>query len=150
MKRPLPSRVDEHRVAGPYGTHSGACVLKTGSAHLRCIFSNGLGWDHVSVSLPTRCPTWAEMEFIKRTFFADDETAMQLHVPLAEHISHHPYCLHIWRPQSAGEIAAIREEWGDEWPYGELESPGTIPRPPSSAVGPTVGGERRMSSEKVK
>jgi hypothetical protein len=90
------------------------------------------------------------MEFVKRIFFADDETAMQLHVPLAEHISHHPYCLHIWRPQSAGEIAAIREEWGDEWPYGELESPGTIPRPPSSAVGPTVGGERRMSSEKVK
>ena len=23
---------------------------------------------------------------------------MQLHVPVAEHLNAHPYCLHIWRP----------------------------------------------------
>jgi hypothetical protein len=39
------------------------------------------------------------MEFVKRRFFHDDETAMQLHVPVAQHINHHPYCLHLWRPQ---------------------------------------------------
>lgn len=55
-------------------------------------------WDHVSVSLRNRCPNWPEMEFIKRLFFRDDEAAMQLHVPVSDHRSFHPYCLHIWRP----------------------------------------------------
>lgn len=55
-------------------------------------------WDHVSVSLPNRCPNWPEMESIKRLFFRDDEAAMQLHPPLSDYRSHHPYCLHIWRP----------------------------------------------------
>lgn len=58
----------------------------------------GGGWDHVSVSTPSRCPTWAEMDVVKRLFFRDDETAMQLHVPVAQHKNHHPYCLHLWRP----------------------------------------------------
>jgi hypothetical protein len=76
----------------------GAFWVHCGKAHLKVIASDGGGWDHVSVSLPGRCPTWDEMEFIKRTFFRDDETAMQLHVPASEHIDIHPYCLHIWRP----------------------------------------------------
>lgn len=66
----------------------------------RVIASSGLGWDHVSVSLPDRCPTWDEMEFIKRTFFKPDEVAMQLHLPPADHINRHPYCLHLWRPHA--------------------------------------------------
>lgn len=66
---------------------------------LRVIASSGKGWDHVSVSLPDRCPTWEEMDHVKRLFFKDEETAMQLHVPTSEHISHHPNCLHLWRPQ---------------------------------------------------
>lgn len=68
---------------------------------LRIIASSGEGWDHVSVSLPDRTPHWAEMEHVKRLFFQDDECAMQLHVPPSDHISHHPYCLHIWRPLEA-------------------------------------------------
>jgi hypothetical protein len=67
---------------------------------LRVVASDGLGWDHVSVSRKNRTPNWAEMEFIKRRFFADNETAMQLHVPPAQHISVHPHCLHLWRPQA--------------------------------------------------
>ena len=55
-------------------------------------------WDHLSASLADRCPTWEEMEFLKRLFFKPQETAMQLHVPTSAHISNHPYCLHIWRP----------------------------------------------------
>jgi hypothetical protein len=70
-------------------------------------------WDHVSVSLPRRCPNWPEMEFVKRLFFRDDEAAMQLHPPLSDYVSCHPYCLHIWRPTEAA-----------------------IPLPPSSFVGP--------------
>jgi hypothetical protein len=81
---------------------------------LRVIASSGEGWDHVSVSLPERCPTWAEMEQVKRLFFRDDETAMQLHVPPTDHISIHPFCLHLWRPHGA-----------------------EIPRPPGWMVGPS-------------
>jgi hypothetical protein len=66
---------------------------------LRVIASTGYGWDHVSVSRRTRCPNWTEMEQIKRLFFEDTEVAMQIHVPVSEHLSYHPYCLHIWRPQ---------------------------------------------------
>jgi hypothetical protein len=65
---------------------------------LHIIASWDLGWDHVSVSLNDRCPTWDEMEKVKRLFFRDHETAFQLHVPTQEHINIHPYCLHLWRP----------------------------------------------------
>jgi len=79
---------------------------------LRIIAASGFGWDHVSVSCKKRCPTWAELELVKRTFFEDDETAMQLHVPPAEHINNHEFCLHLWRPLDV-----------------------EIPRPPGSMVG---------------
>jgi len=62
------------------------------------VASSGEGWDHVSVSRPTRCPNWPEMEHIAALFFRDDETAMQLHVPASDHVNNHPFCLHWWRP----------------------------------------------------
>ena len=65
---------------------------------LRCIASVGGGWDHVSVSRPDRTPSWAEMDYVKKTFFHADEIAMQLHVAERDHINVHPYCLHLWRP----------------------------------------------------
>jgi hypothetical protein len=64
------------------------------------VASHGLGWDHVSVSFHDRCPTWEEMEWVKRKFFRDDETAMQLHVAVSDHISIHPHTLHLWRSQT--------------------------------------------------
>lgn len=65
---------------------------------LRIIASWGDDWDHVSVSLPDRCPTWEEMDKVKRAFFDRDELVMQIHPAEADHISMHPYCLHLWRP----------------------------------------------------
>lgn len=97
-------RVRSDRVLSVYGNYgddkAGVFELpspRTGS-RLFIIASSDLGWDHVSVSLPNRCPNWHEMELVKRTFFADDEIAMQLHVPPKDHISFHPNCLHLWRP----------------------------------------------------
>lgn len=81
--------------------------------YLRVIADVKLGWEHVSVSLPHRCPTWDEMETIKRLFFRDNETVMQLHVPEKDHVNYHPFCLHLWRPLNK-----------------------TIPRPPQVLVGP--------------
>lgn len=77
---------------------------------MRCIVSAGRldpsapPWDHVSVSLENRCPTWQEMDYLARLFFKPTEAAMQLHVPASEHVNCHPYCLHIWRPSGLKKI----------------------------------------------
>jgi hypothetical protein len=84
-----------HPMYGKPDPAEGGCFL-LGKLHI--IASWGGGWDHVSVSLHDRCPTWDEMERVKRAFFLDGETAMQLHVPVKDHINVHPYCLHLWRP----------------------------------------------------
>ena len=92
-----------------YGEDGGAVQW----GDLKIVFSWGGNWDHVSVSCEDRCPTWLEMEAVKRAFFKDKETAMQLHVPVDDHLSFHPNCLHMWRPQRV-----------------------KIPRPPSEMVAP--------------
>jgi hypothetical protein len=100
---------DAHRIPMPLqfieinpdlveGEFCGAFVFDCAGIFLRIIADAGDEWDHVSVSLSNRCPTWAEMEYVKRVFFKDDETAMQLHVPPVQHINNHPYVLHLWRP----------------------------------------------------
>lgn len=99
------------RLGGEPGSGcDGAFRLRGGPTgmDLLCIVSDGrhwtsLGlplpvWEHVSVSLRHRCPTWAELEFVKRTFWAEDEWALQLHVPPSRHINVHPHVLHLWRP----------------------------------------------------
>jgi hypothetical protein len=76
----------------------GAFEVPCGVITLRVIASNGEDWDHVSISVKGRCPTWQEMEYVKRMFFKPNETAMQLHVKPDDHISVHPFVLHLWRP----------------------------------------------------
>jgi hypothetical protein len=89
-----------------YGAFALRCP-RTGE-RLRVIVSDGdykraglspeYAWEHVSVSLPNRCPNWKEMDWIKDIFWKEDETVFQFHVPKADHINRHPYCLHLWRP----------------------------------------------------
>lgn len=79
---------------------------------LNFIASWGAGFEHVSVSIPTRCPSWEQMCLVKETFWRDDECCMQLHPKKEDYVNNHPFCLHIWRP--------IDEE---------------IPMPPSLMVG---------------
>ena len=77
----------------------------TGTAavvQLNCIASNGHGWDHVSVSVEDRCPTWAEMSHVYSLFALPNEAWMQLHVPSRDHVNFHPHCLHLWRPHRRG------------------------------------------------
>jgi len=68
-------------------------------APMTVVASSEGGWDHISVSRRNRVPNWHEMEHVKRMFFADDETAVQFHVPATDHINTHPNCLHLWRWQ---------------------------------------------------
>ena len=80
---------------------------------LKVIISDGLGWEHASVSAPGRTPTWGEMQYVKELFWEPEDVVMQLHPPESEYVDCHPYCLHLWRPLLA-----------------------EIPVPPSVFVGP--------------
>lgn len=68
------------------------------------IASNGLGWEHVSVSVrpqnknATRCPTWEEMCWVKDQFWDKDKAVVQYHPAESDYVSMHPFCLHLWRP----------------------------------------------------
>jgi hypothetical protein len=104
---------------GSFGDHTcGAFLVPSpiDQAEMVIIASSEGGWEHISVSRRNRCPNWAEMEHVKRLFFKDDETAMQLHVPVADHISRCDTCLHLWRPDAAeiprppGWMVDLKEE----------------------------------------
>lgn len=63
--------------------------------------SDGEGWEHVSVSVlddQTLCPTWAEMHWVKRQFWKDTETVLQIHPPQCEYVKGKDIeVLHLWR-----------------------------------------------------
>lgn len=69
-------------------------------------------WQHVSVSLKKRVPTWEEMNFIKDLFWKEDDCVVQFHPPKEDYVNNCEYCLHLWR-------------WTKE----------TFPRPPKHLVG---------------
>jgi len=70
-----------------------------GVGTLTVIASDGDGWDHVSVSHPTRCPTWREMQRVRECFFKENEWVVQYSPPKSEHVNFMETCLHLWRPQ---------------------------------------------------
>ena len=61
------------------------------------VASWGGGWEHVSVSLARRCPTWEEMCMVKDIFWGEEECVVQFHPPRSEYVNRHPYCLHLWK-----------------------------------------------------
>lgn len=76
------------------------------------IFSEGEGWEHLSVTLVQvktqaskkvlkpveRCPTWPEMVFLKDLFWNPTECVVQYHPPMSAYVNNHPFCLHLWKP----------------------------------------------------
>lgn len=93
-------RIDwELRAHGVVGDRFGGCFeVPVGQMLLHVIAASGGNWDHVSVSLAQRTPTWEEMSAVHRMFAKSTEVWMQLHVTPSAHINVHPYCLHLWRP----------------------------------------------------
>lgn len=144
--RPTPNeRAEAFRVAGPRNSNYGMFIAKCEHVNLTIMVSDGAGWDHVSVSLLKRCPTWDEMCWVKRLFFTDDEAVMQIHPRQDDYVNFHESCLHLWRPQTEAEIQAVHDEWdksGDEWPYGDLKPQGVIPLPPTWMIGPKQHEQR--------
>lgn len=65
--------------------------------------SDGMGWEHCSVSIALpgrqalRCPTWEEMCFIKNLFWDAEDCVVQFHPAKSEYVNRHPFVLHLWR-----------------------------------------------------
>lgn len=73
------------------------------------IASDGMGWEHVSVTLKdtstsgalyqvNRCPYWGEMCFVKKMFWDKKDTVIQYHPADENYINRHEFVLHLWRP----------------------------------------------------
>jgi len=113
IRFPEDCRIRSGRLASPPGGNGAFMVpLPTGST-CAVIASTGEGWEHVSVSLQHRVPTWDEMCSIKRLFWEPEDCVVQYHPPKSEYVNCHPHCLHLWR---------------------SLDAP--MPRPPTILVGP--------------
>lgn len=88
-----------HATNASHGNNGAFFVpCRPGKPPFMVIASDGGGWEHVSASLPDRCPTWQEMCAIKALFWDDEDTVMQLHPPRSQWVNNHAYCLHLWRP----------------------------------------------------
>jgi len=114
------SHLEEYRVIiGPMkslpGRHEGAFRIRRKSFILSVIAFDSVmidkndkedweKWDHVSVSLETRCPNWEEMNAVKMMFWEDWEIAVQFHPKLADYVNKHPYCLHLWSHPTIAEL----------------------------------------------
>jgi hypothetical protein len=106
-----------HPVLGgsPSGASHGYFEIVTGLEVLRVVSSgqatpaSKMRWEHVSVSLSSRCPTWDEMCRVKELFWQDDETVVQLHPPKSLHFNLHRFCLHLWRDSQQVQELPPRE-----------------------------------------
>lgn len=65
---------------------------------LNFIFSYQMGWEHLSVSMPSRTPTWDQMCVMKNIFWKKDEACVEYHPREEDYVNNHKHCLHIWRP----------------------------------------------------
>lgn len=65
---------------------------------LNFIFSYQMGWEHLSVSMPSKTPSWDQMCMMKDVFWNKDEACVQYHPKEEDYVNMHPHCLHIWKP----------------------------------------------------
>jgi hypothetical protein len=80
------------------GGHHGTYLMPFASFTLSVIACDGMGWEHVSVSLPHRTPNWREMCFIKAVFWDEEDGVIQYHPAKSEYVNLHDHCLHLWKP----------------------------------------------------
>lgn len=109
MKVPEKFRLRKHKVLGSDSSfgNNGFFIIphyRIRDYEIRCQVSDGLGWEHVSVTIAregekaSRCPTWEEMCFVKSTFWDKQDCVIEYHPPESEYVSNHHFCLHLWKP----------------------------------------------------
>ena len=90
---------------GQFGTtpadgFNGLFWIPLNGLQVRCIASDGEGWQHVSVSLvnSNMPPSWSIMCQVKELFWSDEDWVVQFHPAKSEYVNQHHGCLHLWRP----------------------------------------------------
>lgn len=66
---------------------------------VKCVASDGYGWQHVSVSLVQSLftPSWDMMCKIKDLFWEPEDWVIQFHPARSAYVNCHRGCLHLWR-----------------------------------------------------
>lgn len=54
-------------------------------------------WQHISISVIGRCPSWREMCFVKDLFFSPEDVVVQFHPKKSEYVNMAKTCLHLWK-----------------------------------------------------
>ena len=111
-KHPLLGKSEPDALYGYYCLPSpvdGAILAVISGGERRNDSADLTAWEHVSVSLSDRCPTWEEMSYIKGLFWKRRETVVQFHPSEENYINVHLYCLHLWCDTLDGH--SLPPEW---------------------------------------
>lgn len=100
MKKLEELKQTSNLLIGSVGVDGGRGKIHYGKLVASVIWSNGGGWEHVSIAPYRRSytPSWDEMCKLKDMFFYDDEVVVQYHPAKSEYVNNVSNCLHLWRP----------------------------------------------------
>ena len=99
-------RIGEFGTTEAFGNNGGftipSPVKKSRTLHV--FASDGIGWEHVSVSVrigkgdEVQTPFWDEMQYLKGIFWDAEDVVMQLHPAESDYVNVAENVLHLWRP----------------------------------------------------
>lgn len=93
--------IDYQRVAGsPFNSPISSAWKKIGD-DVAVLVSESVEaddriWLHVSVSRPTRLPSWSDLRRVKDAFIGKDRKAIQVLPAQSEYVNIHPHVLHLF------------------------------------------------------
>jgi len=106
MKDVFPDVVEKARRARPpwpmtkKGDKEGYFQIRHNGNIFHVLLSDGMDWDHASISLDkNRTLTWEEMCYVKDLFFKEDEAVIQIHPKKEDYVNFAKTTLHLWRYQ---------------------------------------------------
>ena len=91
LEVPLPAAL-----AGGHDLEPNCRAFRLGECFVLVGQSPRSGW-HLSISHPTRIPTWEELRSARYRLLPDDLTMGVLLPPSAQYVNLHPFCLHLWQ-----------------------------------------------------
>lgn len=59
-------------------------------------WEDGNEWVHASLAFSEEMPTYDDLVLLRAAVWGDDGWAFQVFAPPSDHISIHPYALHLW------------------------------------------------------
>ena len=88
---------------------NGMFICRVNGLQLLIVASDGLGWQHVSVSVRGSVipPSWSMMCQVKDLFWEPEDLVMQIHPPRSVYVNQHPGCLHLWKPTKPGVMIPL-------------------------------------------